>query len=785
MRYAFGAFELDTSTLELTRDGESVSIEPQVFELLVHLIENRDRVLSKDDLIEAVWGGRIVSDSAISSRIKLVRRAVDDDGTQQKVIKTVHGKGFRFVADLNASAVVPEPVSIPAEKPVPTSVPEPQSSKKRIVPAVLVASAFLGLFLIFQLFPSGAQLSQNRIAVLPVENQTGDPSLDWATLGLMSLVAHDLENRSEQTVVSDRTMLTLAERFPETRTSEMVPDEALQTALKDGYGVSHILVSQLTGTADNLTLEYRMINPRGQSAPATVSGEIAAELAREMSRQIAATLPRSGERQRSASTQLFDDAYVAETYARGLDLQLQGKGAEAVDMFRAARAQAPEHLEIQLELAISTRMVGDLDAAESLFDALIAEAEAAERYDTLGAAINGLGVVHMTRRDNELALSTFKRVLDLSEDGGDAETRAHAYTNIGIIERRLRNYSAAEDALGLARIEFQDAGYETTPGHLLNALSNLKAQTRDLPAANAYLEEALDYFRLVGDRPSEATALHNIGTNAISLGAYEKAETYLNQALEMRTEMANFRGQMSSLLGLAQLQVNHGDLDQAVQHADEMVRLAEEADDPYYYGRAQSLAAHIDFVGKDWAAALSHSEAAQRAYESMPRTRNAQQERVRQAVISGFAGSTAGRTSVNEVLSWALAEDQKGTQLHAYEALNVLDLLDGRYEAAAGHIDVAVALAAELRLPAATGRISARQGLNRLLLGDVMGARAALGRAKTDNPDHQETALLEGLLARANGDLDQGADLIQQAKAIAGPNWHWTERLFVGALDGI
>ena len=96
---------LDVELRELTRGGESVAVEPQVFDLLVHLIENRDHVVTKDDLIETVWDGRIVSESTLTSRINAARRAVGDSGKDQAVIRTIARKGFRFVGDVNASAI--------------------------------------------------------------------------------------------------------------------------------------------------------------------------------------------------------------------------------------------------------------------------------------------------------------------------------------------------------------------------------------------------------------------------------------------------------------------------------------------------------------------------------------------------------------------------------------------------------------------------------------------------------------------------------------------------------
>jgi len=100
MIYRFDQFELDTEKLELRGDGGLIALEPQVFALLVFLVENRDRVVTKDEIVEKIWDGRIVSDSAVSSRIKSARQALGDDGVSQRFIRTMHRVGFRFVADV-------------------------------------------------------------------------------------------------------------------------------------------------------------------------------------------------------------------------------------------------------------------------------------------------------------------------------------------------------------------------------------------------------------------------------------------------------------------------------------------------------------------------------------------------------------------------------------------------------------------------------------------------------------------------------------------------------------
>ncbi len=97
MRYLFEDCALDADRRELRRGPDVVPTTPQVLDLLEYLIRNRDRVVSKDDLVNAIWNGRIVSDAALTTRLNAVRRAIGDSGEQQRLIKTFPRRGFRFV----------------------------------------------------------------------------------------------------------------------------------------------------------------------------------------------------------------------------------------------------------------------------------------------------------------------------------------------------------------------------------------------------------------------------------------------------------------------------------------------------------------------------------------------------------------------------------------------------------------------------------------------------------------------------------------------------------------
>jgi DNA-binding winged helix-turn-helix (wHTH) protein len=109
MIFRFDDYEINSDRRELRRAG--IHVEPQVFDVLVYLVQHRDRVVSKDELIAAVWGGRIVSDSTLTSRINATRNAVGDSGKEQRLIRTVARKGFRFVGAVRTQPNATGPAS--------------------------------------------------------------------------------------------------------------------------------------------------------------------------------------------------------------------------------------------------------------------------------------------------------------------------------------------------------------------------------------------------------------------------------------------------------------------------------------------------------------------------------------------------------------------------------------------------------------------------------------------------------------------------------------------------
>ena len=108
MLYHFHGFELDDRLYHLRRAGKLMKLEPKVFDVLTYLLHHRDRVVSKDELLDKLWPGQVVSETALTRCIAAARRAVRDDGVKQKVIETQHGRGYRFIAAVTEEAEEPQ-----------------------------------------------------------------------------------------------------------------------------------------------------------------------------------------------------------------------------------------------------------------------------------------------------------------------------------------------------------------------------------------------------------------------------------------------------------------------------------------------------------------------------------------------------------------------------------------------------------------------------------------------------------------------------------------------------
>jgi TolB-like protein/Flp pilus assembly protein TadD len=179
LRFLFGDYVLDTARRELSRGGQQVALEPQVFDLLVYLLKSRERVVSKDDLLASVWGGRIVSDATLDSRITAARRVVGDSGAAQTLIRTFPRRGVRFVGEVReeakSAALAPEMV---AEQGRPVT------------------------------WCAASPRPRLSIVVLPFSNFSADRDQDYFADGITDDLTTDLSRIADSFVIARRTAFT-------------------------------------------------------------------------------------------------------------------------------------------------------------------------------------------------------------------------------------------------------------------------------------------------------------------------------------------------------------------------------------------------------------------------------------------------------------------------------------------------------------------------------------------------------------------------------------------------
>ena len=218
MEFAFGDQVLDVDRRELRRDGERVALQPQVFDLLVYLVLNRDRVVSKDDLLGAVWGGRIVSESTLTSRINAVRRAIGDNGEAQRLIRTVARKGVRFIGLVRDGQ---------------------RPTAPRDAPPMTTADVFQ---------PALTLPDKPSIAVLPFANLSGGPQQEYIADGVFEEIVTALSRL--------RWLSVMARNSSFTYKGQAVDVKEVDREL----GVHYVLEGSVRNAAGRLRITAQLIN---------------------------------------------------------------------------------------------------------------------------------------------------------------------------------------------------------------------------------------------------------------------------------------------------------------------------------------------------------------------------------------------------------------------------------------------------------------------------------------------------------------------------------------------
>jgi DNA-binding winged helix-turn-helix (wHTH) protein/tetratricopeptide (TPR) repeat protein len=782
--WRFGAFSVDPARRELRCDGRAIEVQPRVFDLLVYLVANHDRAVDKEELQDAVWPGMFITETALTRAVMKARKAVGDDAARQSVIKTVHGHGYRFVADLLPEDAAPTTVEAtpPAPEPAPGRVAEPPPGpvatasipSRRPRPALLAAAAVAVVLAVvlaaYWLWPVAAPDSGTRIAVLPLSDETGDPDLAWTRLGLMSYVSSLMGAEGGLPVVADGSVVSLADNVGWTGSLEDAANEPLIRKLRSVFGASHVLAMQLKADGRALRMNFSLLGPDGNLQRGTMVGDQGTDLAQGVVQSVYGSL--LGKRRRGAETPLVSaDPFNNEAFARGMDLSLQGRCAEAVAFFRIIIEQEPTLFAPRFEYAACQRILGEPEEAEKLLDELVAEQRLLGPSPQLGLALMTRGVVYNRTGRLDLAEAAHNEALEVAKTVGDQDLSGRVLQNLSIVYEDRGDFQKADDYLDLAVLAYQAAGRETMPGQLYSGKANLCMDRGELVEARGHLEQALAAFREVGDRRNEAMMLNNTGYLLREMGRLQEAEGYHLRSLEIREEIGDrvgvgrVYGQLSALYS-AQARYR-----QAGEAAESAFEVAAETHDRLFEGTSLAQWGVAEQALGDRAAARDRFLRSRAVFDEI-------QDRMRVLQVDVMLArldleendlDTAERAAVA-----TLEEARDGSlmqpEIEAMELLGEIALARGDTTAAIAELTAALERVRASSWGAKEADIEIRL-LNAQLDAGNIDAAAPLAGALAASEPSVPSLKAQARFAAARGEKQQAMNLLQQAKTLAGANW--------------
>jgi|GEM_PF-1541834 len=374
--FRFGRCELRPLGRELLVDGRIRFMEPRPFDLLVHLLQHRDRVVPKDELLDVLWHDDAVSVGVIARAVMKVRQAIGDDGDgDAALIRTVHRAGYRFVGKVELGDPAPAALAADATE---AAAAGPRSPRQAATPPASAVRAGEGHTL--------------ALALLPFRNDTGTSEFDWIELGLMSMVAGSLSADHRLVVASTAAVLTALGGEPADADAE-----SQMLWVKRVLGVTHVVHTAIRRDGERFVLEYG-IGPGGH-ARTRLPGDDPMVLANRLGREIRAALfsERSAGQPPMPPT-AFDssDPLAGPVLARAMQAVGEQKWNAAVNLLQVVLDIEPDSLVIRMEHLAALAALGDrraLPLGERLLadprvaaDALLA----ARVHQALGVACNNL-----------------------------------------------------------------------------------------------------------------------------------------------------------------------------------------------------------------------------------------------------------------------------------------------------------------------------------------------------------------------------------------------------------
>jgi DNA-binding winged helix-turn-helix (wHTH) protein/tetratricopeptide (TPR) repeat protein len=761
--YEFGDCILDADRRELRASGKRVTTQPKVFDLLLYLVRNRHRAIDKDELQDAIWPRSIVTETALTRAVMKARRAVSDDAEKQAVIRTVHGHGYRFVAELQGPAE-PEPPTEASAEQIATTAPGWRSYR----PVVIAAVAILAIATTWWYLSPPSFGGPVRIAVLPVDNATGDKELDWTRTGLMALMGRMLEDKGVATVGSRSVTRLAGDRSVEELISG---DSDTREILRKTAAATHLLGARLELEGGLYRLSWSISSGTERPQRRTVVGQEPAVLVKQVADTIATLILRGAPPPERMSF-ISDDDFINETYARAMSLEFEGRYEEAQRMFQVIIDQEPQSFWPRYEYALCARNLRDFDTAERILRDLEVQITANAELKRLAAVKNALGILYMRLNRNDEARSELEAVVQIAGEVSEPRHAAIAHQNLGLVAKNRGDLNIAYDHMRQSLAIYQELDISTLPGTLQNNMSGVLIQLGDLEQAESYSQGAVEYFRLTGENLFESYALSRLSTIYRRLGALDEAEETQLGAKAIREKLGDRSGIAGSLINLSAIVAARGDLTRSLQFAREAYDIGIEIDDQAVtsgalqrLAKAEMLLGNAEEAAENYAAA----EAISRTIGDRIGEHDSRYGIARAWIrLRDFDGADA---IAAELLQFARDNDMERREAGAIALQAEIRMAKQEWQEAITLLEQALAISDRIgdRAVADSSHVHLAEAL--FEVGETDQARAHVLTLANKRPNDPDVMVLQARLASHDGDLDEAVRLMVLARTNSGEGW--------------
>lgn len=500
--YRFGEFRVDPARRELRRGDEKRELPLRAFQCLLHLLENRDRAVSHDELIDQVWGGAHMSDGVVAQAIVSARRALDDTAQEPRYIETVRGFGYRWAAPVEA--VAPQIVEIEEEAAAAAPL---RGGGSLWLWAALAVTVFAGLAagaIYLQRHPdpddigsSSVPRGEGEIALLLPVTVDDDPDHAWIRLGLMDLIATRLREAGQAMVPSETVV-------PITNGSASAPDEDEIEHWTETTGAHLVLAGQARLTAGRWTVSLRSIH--GARPPLIAYGEAPDVLA--AARNAADQLIVSLELTPTPDTDTDPDLAILMRRIKAAILAQQPDVAR--DLIASAdRAQREEPL-VRLASAWLEYGGRHLESAHAAFEALLEEPEFRRDPVLESEALLGIAGVLYQRADYTAAANRLVEATRLLDPGDNPNLFGTITRNLGLVILHQGRFDAARTYFARARRAHRSTGSAQGLATLDNNLGLLLGLQGRFAEALYYMKRAADANAALGNVGAELRDRANV-----------------------------------------------------------------------------------------------------------------------------------------------------------------------------------------------------------------------------------------------------------------------------------